>query len=127
MEAHTEAMVKSLVAVAWADGHMGEEEHQVLDALISAFDLAPADAKEIRAYARTKRTLADVPLTDLSADDRRVLLHHAVILSYVDGQQCEKERALLQDLISVLHLPEAEATDILEAAERRAQRLIQLL
>lgn len=127
MEDHTEAMVKSLIAVAWADGRMADEEHQVLEALISAFRLSPEDAEQIRTYANTKRTLADVPLSELSADDRRVLLQHAVILSYVDGEQCDKERALLQELVGVLRLPEAEAQEILSAAERRAQRLLQLL
>lgn len=127
MEDHTEAMVKSLVAVAWADGQMADAERKVLEALISAFDLNPEEADEVRAYAATKRTLADVPLTELSADDRRILLQHAVILSYADGQQCEEERALIQELVKVLRLPTQEAQEILTAAERRAQRLLRLL
>lgn len=127
MEAHTEAIVKSLVAVAWADGRIADEEQEVLEALISAFRLEDHDAAAIRAYARTERSLADVPLTELSADDRRVLLQHAVILTYVDGVQCEREQALLKELADTLRLPEVEAQDILQAGTRRAQRLVQLL
>lgn len=39
MEDHQEAMVKSLVAVAWADGRMDDEEAEVIEALLSAFEI----------------------------------------------------------------------------------------
>jgi len=127
MEAHIEAIVKSLVAVAWADGKLSEEEHQVLEALIAAFDLKDADANAVRQYAAESRTLADVPLTDLSADDRRLLLQQAVILTYADGEQCERETVLLADLAKTLHIPDGEADEILSAGQRRAERLLSLL
>lgn len=127
MEAHTEAMVKSLVAVAWADGRIAGEEHEVLDALLSAFGLVGDDADAIREYAKRERALSDVDLTELSADDRRALLQHAVIVTYVDGKQCERELALLHNLANVLHIPKAESEAILSAAQRRAERLTPLL
>ena len=39
MQPHEEAMVKSLVAVAWADGRLDGEETQVIDALLEAFGI----------------------------------------------------------------------------------------
>lgn len=125
MEPHTEAMLKALVAVAWADDHVDAAEQEVLQALASAFGLQAEDAQALQTYAATKRTLADVPLTELSADDRRVLLQHAAILTHADGQQCEDERQLLGQLASLLGIPATEAQDLLAYAERRAQRLRQ--
>ena len=127
MEAHIEAIVKSLVAVAWADGQMDKAETQVLDALIAAFQLGEQDAAALRAYAQEPRTLGDVPLTELSGDDRRLLLQQAVIVSYADGEQCELERGVLHDLVKTLRIPGEEATELLAASARRAERLAALL
>lgn len=127
MQDYQEAMLKSLVAVAWADGRVGSEETEVIDALLESFEIEGEDAAQIREYAKTKRTIDDVPLTELSAGDRRVLLQHAVLLTYIDGQQSEDEKALLTQLIAKLRIPEEEATEVLKAADERAQRLVSLL
>jgi tellurite resistance protein len=127
MQAHQEAMVKSLVAVAWADGRMDGEESEVIDALLSAFEVADEDAEAIRAFAEEPRKLADVPLTDLSASDRRMLLQHAVILTFIDGEQSEAEKIVLAELVERLRLPEAEAKVLVEASTSRAKRLLDLL
>ena len=127
MQEHQEAMVKSLVAVAWADGRMDGEETEVIEALLSAFEIEGTDADMIRDYAKQPRTLDDVALTELSASDRRLLLQHAVILTYIDGQQSETERKVIADLVERLHLPPAEAKVLLEASENRAKRLLDLL
>lgn len=127
MQEHEEAMVKSLVAVAWADGRVDSEESEVIDALVAAFDLSKEDAEAVRQYAKTPRSIGDVPLTDLSAHDRRMLLQHAVILTYVDGEQTDKEREVLAQLVEQLHLPEDEANELVKGAEQRAQRLLELL
>ncbi len=126
MDAHVDAMVKSLVAVAWADGRMDNEERDVLDALSSAFQLSGEDTKILRAYAQTPRTMNDLPLAQLSDADRRQVLQHAVIITFVDGEQSDKERAVIQDLIAKLGIGDDEATEIIKGAEKRAQRLLAL-
>ncbi len=127
MQDYQEAMVKSLVAVAWADGRIHEDETEVIEALLAAFEIEGADAEQIREYAKTERTLDDVPLTDLSAHDRRMLLQHAVILTFVDGEQSEREREVIGELVSKLRIPDPEASELLESATTRAKRLAQLL
>lgn len=127
MQEHQEAMVKSLVAVAWADGRMDGEETEVIEALVSAFEIGDSDADAIRAFAQESKTLDDVPLTDLSASDRRLLLQHAVILTYIDGEQSASEKTILDDLVQRLRIPEAEAKQLLAASEERAKRLLDLL
>lgn len=127
MQEHQEAMVKSLIAVAWADGRMDGDETEVIEALLSAFEIEGEDAERLREYAKEPKTLDDVELTELSASDRRLLLQHAVILTYIDGHQSETERKVLDELVERLRLPPAEAKVLLEASENRAKRLLDLL
>ena len=121
------AIVKGLVSVAWADGCVAEEEHEIIEALLQAFHATPSEAREVRRYAETARSIDDVPLTDLSYDDRRVLLQHAVLLTFIDGEQHEKEKEVLDQLCEKLRIPNVEARGIIEASERRAKQLLNLL
>ncbi len=121
------AIVKGLVSVAWADDRIADEEQQVIDALLSAYAATPSESREVRKYAQTKRTLEDIELTELSTDDRRVLLQHAVLLTFIDGEQHEKEKELLEDLVNRLRIPPAEAERVIAAAEQRAKALLDQL
>ncbi len=127
MEDYQEAMLKSLVAVAWADGRVEAEEHEVIEALLSAFEVAGKDADAIRDYAKSPRSIDDIPISDLSAADRRALIQHAVILTYIDGHQSDDEKKVLDALVKKVRVPEEEAKQILQQAEDRAKRLISLL
>jgi uncharacterized tellurite resistance protein B-like protein len=121
------AIVKGLVSVAWADGRVATEELEVIEALLDAFGASPSDKAEVLGYAKVERTLADIPITDLSFDDRRVLLQHAVLLTYIDGEQHDQERKLVEDLCERLHIPRTEAVGIIQAAEERAKEFLRLL
>ena len=127
MHEEDKAILKSLVSVAWADGRVTGEESEIIEAILQAFDATPEDAAEMREYAKTQRTLADIPLTDLSADDRRLLVQHAVLLTFVDGAQSAEEKALLTQLCEKLRIPANEASTLLSAAESRAKRFLDLL
>jgi len=121
------AILKGLVSVAWADGRMAGEEKEVLEALLQAFEASPSEAHELRMFAREPKKLSDVPLHDLSADARRLLLQHAVLLSFVDGEQDQKEKQLIDELCEVLRIPNIESRGLVAAAEERAKSLLQLL
>lgn len=121
------AILKGLVAVAWADGRVKEEEQEVVDALLEAFGATPSDFREIRLFAKDRRTLDDVPLTDLSYADRRVLLEQAVVLTYIDGEQAPEERQLLEDLAERLRIPVGEAAQLLSTAAGRTKGMLGLL
>ena len=127
MQAQNLAVVKGLVSVAWADGHVSAEETEVLDALLEAFQALPSEAHELRKFAQTPRSLADVPVSELGFAARRQLLQHAVLLSYVDGKQDEKEKALLEQLVQALEIPALEARDLLRDSEERTKTLLKLL
>ncbi|MCC7535065.1 MAG: TerB family tellurite resistance protein [Deltaproteobacteria bacterium] len=127
MRDHEEAILKSLVAVAWADGRMEGEEKEVLEALISAFELGSEDAQSVRDFAASPKSLSDIPVDKLEEPDRRLLLQHAVILSYIDGTQSDREKVMLDELVTKLAIPRSEADGLLEAADQRAKRLLDLL
>ena len=121
------AIIKGLVCVAWADGRIAGEETEILESLLDAFGATPTERREVRLFAKEERTLSDIPIHDLSGDDRRVLLQHAVLLTFVDGEQHAKEKQLLDDLCGALHVPMLEAKAILGAAEERARGMLSLL
>jgi tellurite resistance protein len=121
------AVLKSLVSVAWADGNFAEAEKEMVSALVSAFEATEEEAKEIHEYAAQKRTLDDIPVYDLRYDDRRVLLQHAVLLTYVDGSQDETEKAFIGDMCKTLEIPAEEAQQLIGVAEERAKRFLNLL
>ena len=121
------AILKGLVSVAWADGRMAGEEKEVLEALLQAFEATPSEAHELRMFARGPKQLTDVPLHDLSADARRLLLQHAVLLSFVDGEQAQTEKQLIDELCEVLRIPSIESRGLVAAAEERAKSLLELL
>jgi uncharacterized membrane protein YebE (DUF533 family) len=127
MHAQDMAIVKSLVAVAWADGRVTVEENEVIDALLQAYNASPAEAALVHDYATEPRGLDDIPLTELDAGDRRVLLQHAVLLTFVDGEQHDRERELLDALGERLHIAAAERAELVRAAAERAKRLLHLL
>jgi tellurite resistance protein len=120
------AILKSLVVVAWVDGQVHEHELEHIEALINAFGADETQANEVRDFAKSPRGMADIPITDLSRDDRRVLLNHAVVLTHIDGEQTEKERQVITDLTAALRIDDGEATRIVEAAEARVKRLLQM-
>jgi uncharacterized tellurite resistance protein B-like protein len=120
------AMLMSLVAVAWADEQLHARELEVIEALIAAFDLTDGEAEQVREYAKTPRSLDDVPLAELSFADRRVLVLHAVLLSYADGDPVASELRIIDQLVDRLRIPTDEATRLLTAAHARAERLLPL-
>ncbi len=121
------AIVKSLVTVAWADGVYADAEKEMVEALISAFEATDEEAAAIRTYAADKKSIEDIPLTELSTDDRRLLLQHAVLLTYIDGEQAESEKAYIGALCEKLRIPDDEAKSLVDAAEARAKRFLNLL
>ena len=103
------AIVKALVPVAWADDDFAAPERDMLEALLVAYQATDAEKRDVHEFAATKRTLDDINLQDLSADDRRVLLQHAVLLTFADGDQSPDEVGFLQKLAEKLKVPATEA------------------
>jgi uncharacterized tellurite resistance protein B-like protein len=127
MQEETFALIQALVPIAWADGDFAVKEKEMLDALLDAYEATPEEKKKLQDYAQEKRTLDDINLQDLSAASRRVLLQHAVLLSFADGEQHVAESKLIAELATKLRVPEDEAKAVVTEAEARAKKSLNLL
>jgi len=117
-------IVRSLVAVAWADGKLESGESSVIEGLLTGFDATEAEEKEILEYAKVRRSLEkDIPLSELSQDDRELLLANAALLTLADGEKSDAESEVLDKLIEVLGFTPEEADAILAGAEDGALQL----
>ena len=120
-------LLKLLVALAWADGRVDSEEMEVVEAMFDTFEADEETSSEIREWAKTPRTLDDIDTTDLTKDDAGLVLYQAVLLTYIDGEQSEKEISLLDDFMVKLGLTKEEAEPILARATERATELLPIL
>jgi tellurite resistance protein len=116
-------VLKSLVAVAWADGKVEEGESGVIEGLLSGFDASDTEEAEILEYAKTRRSLEDIPLDVLTEEDRELLVSNAALLTHADGEQSESEKALLDKLIDMLGFSAADGAKLVEAARDGALNL----
>ena len=121
------AIIKALVSVAWADDVLADSEKEMLEALLSAFEATEEQSKLVREYAKEKKTLDDINMGELSSDDYRVLLQHAVLLTYLDGQQDVAEQDFLERLVEKMGIPDHEAKTLFKFATERAKRFLNLL
>jgi len=121
------AIVKALIPVAWADGVFADREREMLDALLDAYGATDKEKEIVHEYAEKRRTIDDIDLQELSADDRRVLLQHAVLLTLADGDQAPEEVALLDALSKKLRIPDDEAKALVSAAGERAKKYLHLI
>jgi uncharacterized tellurite resistance protein B-like protein len=121
------ALLKGLVCVAWADGKVAPEEMDIVEGLLLAFSASPSECHEVRTFAKTPRNIDDVPLTDLSAADRRTLLHQGVLMTFADGHQSQVELDVLNALAERLHIPPSEAEAILASGTAHAKSMLHLL
>jgi uncharacterized tellurite resistance protein B-like protein len=92
--------------------------------MLCGFDASEEEEREILQYAKQKRTLTDdAPIKELSREDRELLLANAALLTHADGQQSESEQAVLQKLIGLLEISEADAEQILASTQDGALTL----
>jgi len=117
-------IVKSLVAVAWADGKVAAPEAGVIEGMLCGFDASEDEERELLQYAKQKRTLSDdAPISELSREDRELLLANAALLTHADGEQSESELALLRKLIGLLGISDNDAKQILDSVQDGALTL----
>ena len=115
-------IVKSLVAVAWADGTLAEPESGMIDSLLWAFGASDEQEAEIREFAKKKRSIkADIVAKALDKDARELLFAHAALLTHADGKQTPAEAKLLVSLAEHLEFSQEDAKRISDHAGERAK------
>ncbi len=121
------AIVKALVVVAWSDGDFADVERESIDGLLAAYEATETEKAEVHEFAKQARTLADINLQDLSAADRRVLLQHAVLVTYAEKVPSPKQVAFLSELATRLRIPDDEAKGVIDASRERVKKLLHYL
>jgi uncharacterized membrane protein YebE (DUF533 family) len=121
------ALLKALVVVAWSDGDFAAVEREAIDGLLAAYNATETDKAEIHEFAKEKRSLEDINLQDLSAADRRVLLQHAVLVTYCEKKPSDTQVAFLDQLAAKVKVPADEAKQVMDASRERVQKLLHLI
>jgi tellurite resistance protein len=121
------SILQLLTALAWADGRVDVEEQEVVEALLDAFGAEAEEADELRAWAKTPRTLDGIDVSALSRSDVQLALQHGVLLTYIDGEQSDAERKLIDDLVVKLGMTRDEAAPLLDSAHAFAKQLLHAL
>jgi tellurite resistance protein len=118
------AVVKCLIAVAWADGQVDAPEEGLIDGLLWACGATEEEEAELREYAKAKRTLKQTPIpADLSASEREVALANAALLTHADGEQSAPEKKALAEFAKLLGYSMDDAKPIIQTAKQRAKEL----
>jgi uncharacterized membrane protein YebE (DUF533 family) len=117
-------LLKMLVALAWADGRVAEEEMEIVYAVVDSFGVDAATKAEIVSWAKTPRSLDDVDTEGLTEEDAELVLFQAVVLTFIDGEQSDKEVALLNAFVEKLGMSKARAEAVLASASARARALL---
>ena len=118
------SILQLLVALAWADGRVDEEERDVVKALTDAFKASDEECDEILEWARQRRTIEDVDITSLTQSDLELALQFGVLLTFIDGKQTADEVVLLDKFIARLGMSQDEAKPLLDSATAFAQKLL---
>jgi uncharacterized tellurite resistance protein B-like protein len=121
MDARTEKTIKTLIAVAWADGRVGDDEKEVIDTLVEAYAVPGDDAVRIREWAANRKTLQELDYEGFEDVDRILLLQQAVFVTYIDGVQTDKELEILRDLARRLGIENSRATELIKTTTTRAK------
>jgi hypothetical protein len=129
MAMHTQdlAILKALVVVAWSDGDFADVEREAIDGLLAAYEASETEKAELHEFAKEARSLDDIEMQELSAADRRVLLQHAVLVTYAQKEPSERQVAFLDKLADRVKVPAEEAKEVIAAAKERTMKLLHLL
>ena len=123
MTPQEKTIVKLLIAVAWADGEMKAPEEGVIEGLLGGFDASPQEEADLVAWSKSPRALRDVPVGDLSADDRETLMRNAALLVCADAEESEREKDVLAHLASILDIGDRERTEIVTSVRAGMRHL----
>jgi uncharacterized membrane protein YebE (DUF533 family) len=121
MDATVEKTIQALIATAWADGRVGDDEQEVIETLLDAYGVMGEEAGRIRDWAKTRRTLDQLDFAGMAEVDKVLLLQQAVFVTYIDGVQTDQELALLHELSGKLGLEKGRADELIEHTTARAK------
>jgi uncharacterized membrane protein YebE (DUF533 family) len=89
--------LKTIIAVAYADGHVDEKERQFIDIQAQVLSLSPADY-----WKNPEHDLAFLSGVEMSRSTSMTIIRDCIVLGHLDGDFTELERAKVYDVASLL-------------------------
>lgn len=109
-------LLGALSAIAWADGKLLAAEAALFREVVDALSLGAVDRAAALAAVLSPPAIAALPLSALSAEDRRWLLSFGYLMIHADGTVLDEELAALRAVADALGVPWAEALDLFDQA-----------
>lgn len=111
------AVLKTVLAMAYADGTLSEPEQRLVDFLIDSQGLSPEEQASVRAQADSQVDLDELAAQIPEEAERAWAYEVAALVSLMDGAQESAESALLSRLQPALGIAD-EAARATEAKAR---------
>ncbi len=106
------AVLKTVLALAYADGTLSEPEQRLVDFLIESQRLTPDEQEAVRAQADAQVDLVTLAQTVTDEKERVQAYEFAALVSLMDGVQESAETAMLTQLKPALGIAEDVAGTI---------------
>ncbi len=106
------AVLKTVLALAYADGTLSEPEQRLVDFLIESQGLTPAEQETVLAQGDSQVDLEALAALVTDEPERAQAYEVAALVSLMDGVQESSEAAMLSKLQPALGIADATARDI---------------
>lgn len=115
MDAQTNALVKSLIHMMWADGVIEEHEREFLGSVVSELGCSEEEMKEIsKMMAAPPTEELDFDVDSIEQSKREEILQAAAAMAMVDGVLAGSEKNMVEVLASHLDIPIARRQALVE-------------
>lgn len=106
MDAQTNALVKSLIHMMWADGVIEEHEREFLGGVVSELGCTEEEMNEISKMMATPPTEElNFDVDSIEQSKREEILQAAAAMAMVDGVLAGSEKDMVEALASHLDIP----------------------
>jgi uncharacterized membrane protein YebE (DUF533 family) len=106
------AVLKTVLALAYADGTLSEQEQRLVDFLIESQGLTPSEQEAVRAQGDSQMDLEQLAALVTDEPERAQAYEVAALVSLMDGVRESSEAAMLSRLQPALGIADAAARDI---------------
>lgn len=115
MDAQTNALVKSLIHMMWADGVIEEHEREFLGSVVSELGCTEEEMNEIsKMMAAPPTEELDFDVDSIEQSKREEILQAAAAMAMVDGVLADSEKDMVEVLASHLDIPIARRQALVE-------------
>lgn len=106
------AIIKGLIAVAWADGNLNLRELEILNEYVVQFGLTKREINSVYTFIANPPVLEDLPEIITDIDDRLFLISQAYVMACADESLSFQEINVINQLVETFSLPKKEVEKV---------------